>query len=212
MSKSKAIIFDLDGTLWDATEGITAAWQQVLDSENIDVTLTREAVMGCMGLPMDEIFLRLLPNIGADTRADIQQKCQRYENEYLSLHGGALYPNVEKTLDALKNDGYDLYIVTNSQDGYVEAFFDSMNLKDYFTDYEMFGRTGLLKAENIRLVMKRNSIDNAVYVGDAKGDYDSAKTAKIPFIYAKYGFGKVTDCEYAIDKFDDLPSVVCKII
>ena len=156
--------------------------------------------------------MRLLPNIGDDARTDIQQKCQQYENEYLSRHGGTLYPNVEQTLSALKNSGYDLYIVTNSQDGYVEAFLGSMNLEKYFTDYEMFGRTGLLKAENIRLVMARNGIDNAVYVGDAKGDYDSAKTAKIPFIYAKYGFGTVADCKYSVDEFDELHGAVCDVI
>ena len=211
MSKHDAIIFDLDGTLWDATAGITAAWQEVIDSEKIDVKLTREAVKGCMGLPMDEIFLRLLPNIGDDLRAKMQQKCQQYENEYLSRHGGVLYPNVEQTLSALKNSGYDLYIVTNSQDGYVEAFFDSMKLRRYFTDYEMFGRTGLLKAENIRLVIARNGVDNAVYVGDAQGDYDSSKAAKIPFVFASYGFGQVADYEYSVDSFDKLPEIIGRI-
>lgn len=212
MSKHDAIIFDLDGTLWDATAGITAAWQEVIDSEKIDVKLTREAVKGCMGLPMDEIFLRLLPNIGDGMRVKMQQKCQQYENVYLSRHGGILYPNVEQTLDKLKNNGYDLYIVTNSQDGYVEAFFDSMKLRSYFTDYEMFGRTGLLKAENIRLVMCRNGIDNAVYVGDAQGDYDSSKIAKIPFVFASYGFGRVADYEYIIASFNELPEIIEKIL
>ena len=211
MSKHDAIIFDLDGTLWDATAGITAAWQEVIDSEKIDVKLPREAVKGCMGLPMDEIFLRLLPNIGDGLRAKMQQKCQQYENEYLSRHGGVLYPNVEQTLSALKNIGYDLYIVTNSQDGYVEAFFDSMKLRRYFTDYEMFGRTGLLKAENIRLVIARNGVDNAVYVGDAQGDYDSSKAAKIPFVFASYGFGQVADYEYSVDSFDKLPEIIGRI-
>ena len=211
MSKHDAIIFDLDGTLWDATAGITAAWQEVIDSEKIDVKLPREAVKGCMGLPMDEIFLRLLPNIGDGLRAKMQQKCQQYENEYLSRHGGVLYPNVEQTLSALKNIGYDLYLVTNSQDGYVEAFFDSMKLRRYFTDYEMFGRTGLLKAENIRLVIARNGVDNAVYVGDAQGDYDSSKAAKIPFVFASYGFGQVADYEYSVDSFDKLPEIIGRI-
>lgn len=211
MSEHRAIIFDLDGTLWDATACITAAWQEVIDANGIDITLTVEAVKSCMGLPMDEIFLRLLPNIGDDFRAKMQQKCQQYENEYLSLHGGVLYPNVEQTLSALKNDGYDLYIVTNSQDGYVETFFDSMKLGRYFTDYEMFGRTGLLKAENIRLVMRRNGVNKAIYVGDAKGDYDSSKAAKIPFVFAKYGFGQVDCYEYSIEDLCELPKTVCEI-
>lgn len=212
MSGNKAIIFDLDGTLWDATAGITAAWQEIIDSENIAVTLTQDDVKDCMGLPMNEIFLRLIPNIGDDLRVIMQKKCQQHENEYLAQNSGVLYPNVEHTLIRLKNDGYDLYIVTNSQDGYVEAFFDSTGLKRYFTDYEMFGRTGLLKAENILLVMSRNRIDKAVYVGDAQGDCDSSKIAKIPFVFAKYGFGRVADYEYGIDSFDKLTEIIGKIL
>ncbi|MGN0115446.1 MAG: HAD family hydrolase, partial [Acutalibacteraceae bacterium] len=71
---------------------------------------------------------------------------------------------------------------------------------------------GLLKAENIRLVMLRNCIDKAIYVGDAQGDYDSSKVAKIPFVYASYGFGKVADYEYSIASFDKLPEIVGKIL
>ncbi len=47
------------------------------------------------------------------------------------------------------------------------------------------------KGTNIRLCMERNGLTRAVYVGDTKGDLDSARKAGIDFIYAAYGFGDV---------------------
>ena len=44
-----------------------------------------------------------------------------YENEYLSIHGGTLYPGLEDTLKELKKN-YRLFIVSNCQSGYIEAF------------------------------------------------------------------------------------------
>ena len=76
-----------------------------------------------------------------------------------------------------------------------------------FADYEMFGRTDLLKAENIKLVMKRNELDCAAYIGDIQGDCDSSKEAGIPFIYAEYGFGNVKDYDFKISRFDELTAL-----
>ena len=44
------------------------------------------------------------------------------KTDYLTVHGGELYPDVEKTLDEL-SERYDLYIVSNCQRGYIESFF-----------------------------------------------------------------------------------------
>ena len=53
----------------------------------------------------------------------------------------------------------------------------------------MSGRTGLDKGNNIKILMKRNNIKTAVYIGDTDGDEKAARFANIPFIYAEYGFG-----------------------
>ena len=39
--------------------------------------------------------------------------------------------------------------------GYIESFLETSNLKDYFSDFENNGRTGLEKGENIKLLIKR---------------------------------------------------------
>lgn len=212
MNTKKGIIFDLDGTLWDTTSQITKAWQKVIDDYKIEKTLTLNEVKSCMGLPMDEIFKRILPKTPDELLNEIQNECQNYENEYLSNNAGIIYPNVEETLKQLKELGYHLYIVSNSQDGYVQAFLNSTNFKSLFDDYEMFGRTLLSKDENISLILKRNNIDKAVYVGDTLWDYKSATKAEIPFIFASYGFDKFDSAKWKIKSFSELINLIPKIL
>ncbi|MGN0174184.1 MAG: HAD family hydrolase [Acutalibacteraceae bacterium] len=212
MSTKKGIIFDLDGTLWDSTVQITKSWQKVINDYKIDKELTVEEIKSCMGLPMDEIFKRILPQLTDDLRNEVQIECQKYENTYLSLNAGKLYPEIEQTLNQLNSMGYKLYIVTNSQDGYVQAFMQSTKLGELFDDFEMFGRTLLKKEENISLILRRNNIDKAVYVGDTFWDYKAATAAEIPFIFASYGFDKFNDAKWKINCFSELISLVPKII
>ena len=97
-----------------------------------------------------------------------------------------------------------LFIVSNCQDGYLQAFLNHHKLSSYFDDHEMSGRTGLTKGENIRIVMERNNLDKAVYVGDTEGDFSAAKQAGILFICAQYGFGKAKNADYVINKLSEL--------
>ncbi|MDE7279616.1 MAG: HAD hydrolase-like protein, partial [Oscillospiraceae bacterium] len=83
------------------------------------------------------------------------------------------------------------FIVSNCQSGYIETFLEYHKLGKYFADFECPGGTGFAKAENIRIVMERNGLEKAVYVGDTQGDLDASDSAGIPFIHAAYGFGNV---------------------
>ena len=71
-------------------------------------------------------------------------------------------------------------------------------------DTECYGNNELEKSENIKLIVERNNIDEAVYVGDIQGDYDSSKKAGVKFIHAAYGFGTIDDDVPAIRKFSEL--------
>ena len=59
--------------------------------------------------------------------------------------------------------------------------------------------------------LERNNIDEAVYVGDIQGDYDSSKKAGVKFIHAAYGFGTIDDDVPAIRKFSELPRVADRV-
>jgi phosphoglycolate phosphatase len=202
------IIFDLDGTLWDSRKEVAESWTKVVqDRHDANREVTAEELTGLMGLQLPEIGDRLFPELDADERKELMDECCVYENDYVAEKGGVLYPGLEEVLKQLSQT-YPLYIVSNCQDGYIEAFFEAHGLGRYFKDYENPGRTGLPKSGNIKLVMERNNLKNAVYVGDTKGDEDAARGAGVPFIWAAYGFGQPENPDYRIGALAELPGLV----
>ncbi|GGM38232.1 haloacid dehalogenase [Paraliobacillus quinghaiensis] len=198
-----SIIFDLDGTLWDSRDAVVLAWNKVLSQNKVNKELTRDDFKRTMGLPFEEVSKTLLPDVDKEVVKKVLDDTCEVENVYLSEQGGLLYDDVEDVLKTLSQH-YELYIVSNCQDGYIEAFYQYHGLGKYFFDYENPGRTGLSKGDNIKLIIERNQLLNPVYVGDTNGDLQAAEHAGIPFIYAKYGFGEVTEYEHAVDRFDEL--------
>ncbi len=199
-----SIIFDLDGTLWNATEGIKDTWNEVLKKyPNIREPITIEELESCMGLLLDDISRRLFPNESAEMQHKLITECCELENKVLAEKGGILFPKVRETLSELKKK-YRLFVVSNCQSGYIEAFYKGNNMAEYFEDFECAGNTGKSKGENNKLVIERNNLKNPVYVGDTQGDLQSAVDANIPFVFAEYGFGNVDRYDYKIEKFADL--------
>ena len=206
----QGILFDLDGTLWDSGQGVVDSWNVVLKRfPEIHKIMTVEDIHSSMGLPMDEIGRKRFGDSGLSEEriAEIMKACEEYENEYLTEHGGVLYPHLEDVLKILSKD-YFLAIVSNCQVGYIEAFLTYHKLAGYFDDTENFGNTGLQKWDNMRLVCERNQLTQAVYVGDIQKDYEAACKAGLPFIHAAYGFGMIRDRVPEIRSLVELPNVV----
>ena len=206
--KNMAIIFDLDGTLWDSTGNACAIWNRVLENHgDASAPITQEMVEQTMGKTMEEIGELLFPDLGVEKRNAILEEFGEEEVLYVREHGGILYEGMDETVKSLYKT-YPLYIVSNSQDGYVQAFLHAHRMGEYFLDIEMSGRTGMDKGHNIQLLMERNQIQKAVYIGDTAGDEKATRFAGIPFIYAKYGFGEAVSPDVVIGDIREVPECV----
>lgn len=202
-NQKTAILFDLDGTLWDASETIAPAWNDWCASHGVERRFTPADCRSYCGKTLPQIARVVFPEADPDWAEEVIVGCCDAECIPLAKQGGKLYPELERVLETLHRD-YFLAVVSNCGLGYVEAFFQGNHTAQYFDDYENAARTGLTKGQNIRLVMERNGIRKAFYVGDTAGDEAAAREAGIPFVHAAYGYGTAESPEDVIQAPADL--------
>ncbi|MBQ8794901.1 MAG: HAD family hydrolase [Clostridia bacterium] len=203
MSKN-GILFDLDGTLWDSCVAIMPSWQKVMKAHGIKrPPITQEEMNSYMGKTVEQIAPLMLPEVSLEEAINIMKEGCIEELQDLRKNGATLYDGIIETLRELSKT-YNLFIVSNCQDGYIQAFIEHYNLSDVIKDFECAGRTGKCKGDNIRLVVERNNITKAFYVGDTILDKEAATKASLPFVLASYGFGEVENPDYKITTPKDL--------
>ena len=200
------IIFDLDGTLWNATEIELKSINDIIKNEYNVATITIDQLRSVMGVPLQEaasILFKEEKQVGIQ----ILEKSGNLLDSYLKkCKLDLLYDKVRETLNYLSKN-YKLFIVSNCKKGYIETFLQTQNLIKMFNDFECNGNTNLSKGENIKLIIERNKIKNAVFVGDTISDKEATDFANIPFVYAAYGFGNVEEYNYKIESIDEIENV-----
>ncbi len=206
--KADAVFLDVDGTLWDSTPLVAEAWTRALKENGLDRQVEPDELKKLFGKPMDVIARELLPDINADIRDKVMEKCIVYEQQILEENTKDIsYPAVADTIHALA-EKIPVCIVSNCQSGYIELVMRKLCITEDISDKECYGDTGLYKAENIRLVADRRGYKHPVYVGDIQGDQDAAHEAKAAFIHAAYGFGTADAPEAVINTFPELLTIL----
>jgi phosphoglycolate phosphatase len=199
-----ALIFDLDGTLWDTNATCAQAWNQVTARLAIEYRAITEAdVRGVAGQPHLQAVRSVFEGLSETDVQRISDETAREDNAAIARSGGCLFAGVCELLPQLARL-LPLMIVSNCQSGYIEIFLEQSGLGPVFLDFECWGRTGNGKTENLGAVVRRNRIQRPLFVGDTEGDQRAALDNGIPFVHARYGFGEVTAADYYIDRFMDL--------
>lgn len=207
----KAILFDLDGTLWDSGETVLPAWNRVLAEVKVRPPVTMDELNSFMGLGPQDLADKFLPTLSDPAeRLALFTRCFDAEVEAIRREGARLYEGVVEMLRTLQERGCFLAVVSNCKDGYIQAFLDYYRLHEIFTDFESAGATGLSKGENIALVLERNGFaaEDALYVGDTVWDMEASAKAGVDFLHAAYGFGSVPEGIPAVSCPGEIPTSV----
>ena len=203
-----SIIFDLDGTLWDSTESCAHCWTEMLAHCGVERRVTSADIVSVLGMSPSEIRDAWFSRFG-ERAEELCRRCLAAENPYIAEHGGRLYPGVRRLLREL-SQSYTLFIVSNCSAGYIEAFLFHYGFEKYFRDHLCADDTGLSKAENAELLMRRYVL-SPVFIGDMESDRTCAEAIGCPFIHAAYGFGEVGHADAVLRRFDALPTLLTEL-
>jgi len=196
-----AIVFDLDGTLWDTNASCAVAWNRVLARHRIPFrAITEHDIRGVTGRPHNECIREVFAGLAEAHILTLAAETQTEDNRVVAELGGELFADVDAGLRRLCAR-YPLFIVSNCQAGYVETFFQWSTLGGCFRDFECWGNTGLSKTQNLRVVIDRNRLRHPVFVGDTSGDQAAARDCNVPFVHAAYGFGRCSAPDHAVPSF-----------
>ena len=205
-----SILFDLDGTLWDATHVTAKIWPTVLARHpEVRRTITEADVQAYMGRTNEELATLLFPDLPYDKAYGLMMESCAVENELLRANGGRLYPDIPRVLAALTVE-YPLFIVSNCQAGYIEAFLSYHRLGKYFRAHISSGDTGKKKADNIRFLRDKHDLQSSLYVGDTRFDEEAARASGCDFCYVTWGFGDVSAPDHVCHTPTELLSLLIK--
>ena len=206
----QSIFFDLDGTLWDAIHQIHQSWNETMIKLNEPYRFTLSMIKSTMGLTPIETLPITFPGCDEEKAMELFTQCVKGEIEFLAKKPGILYPNEESVLSSLSRD-FPLYIVSNSDKGYIENYLSACKMEKYFKGHLCAGDTKKDKWQNILILKEQENIDEVIYVGDTMKDKLESERAGVTFIHAAYGFGIIENDSCKINSLSELPTKVKSI-
>lgn len=203
MQKPDSLIFDMDGTLWDAVDTYTASWNIVFKELGIDKTIIRDDLAKMVGWEGKKVHAAIMPEYDEAKRQAIYDKVTALRRDLIPRNGGILYEGVKEGLAQLARK-YKLYIVSNCGVGIIRLFIGWAGIDEHIIDEIAYGTNHKPKHHNIKLLIDKHQLKSPVYVGDTEGDGEQSRLAGVPFVFVSYGFGETDDHDLRFDNFTDL--------
>ena len=204
----KAIIFDVDGTLFDTRDGIIQALNYVLKVHGRS-EIKKEDEARYIGPPIKKSLMEFqgMEELEADEATALYRKS--YVEKFIG--DSIWYDDAVETLKELKDRGWILGIATMKTMPQLEALIRDFNCGDLFSVLKAAKEDGSLSKSQMLKDIKEEyqDADGYIMVGDTMGDYKAAKEAGYEFVAADYGYGDIRDLKAKhIGQFKDLLNIL----
>lgn len=210
LMKPDSLIFDMDGTLWDAVDTYAHCWNIAFKSLGIDKELTGQDLVKYMGIEAKKIFTIIFPDFTDAQIDELFDKIVVTVDQHLPVMGGKLYPGVIDGLHELAKH-YKLFMLSNCQKGSIGDFMTFTKTRELFIDYIEFGANQKPKHINMQALKDQYGLQSPMYVGDTDSDRVQSDMANVPFVFAAYGFGKTDSYALKFDSFDELTAYLVNL-
>ena len=192
----KLVIFDVDGTLLDTSEGLIKSTLYTIEKLGYPMP-TKEILLSFVGPRIQDSLAKVFGLQGEE----LDRAATVFRNHY--KEGAVMlakpYEGMYDVLQAIKHKEIHMAIATNKRQDFVEALADKYGISDYInviwgTDFQ-----GKLKKEdlirNCIEAFPECSIENTVMIGDSAYDAEAAERVKVDFIGATYGYDFKRECD-----------------
>ena len=189
MSRYPLVIFDLDGTLIDSSEGIVHAVLETIEELDYE-PLSEEFIESCIGPPIGDSIGSRVGYTSEQIKRFYEVFRPLYKTKYLMEC--TVYPGIMELLKALRTRDIKTAIATNKREDYTKSLLDNLGLSEYLDFIEAMDMEGKLKKADLIgncITESGCSVKDAVMVGDADSDLNAAKACGVDFIGVRYGFG-----------------------
>jgi len=184
-----AVIFDLDGTLIDSSEGIVHAAEETIRILGYP-EIQREDLISYIGPPIGNAIIAR--NGYGDEELKRFNSLFRglYKDKYLME--AKIYPGIMDVLRDLRGSVF-IGIATNKRTDYTMILLERLKISQMCDEVQALDMEGHLNKkdliENCIKASRAKSRDRVVVVGDTRSDEAAAKECGADFIGVTYGFG-----------------------
>ena len=185
----KLVVFDLDGTLLDTSEGIISAVNHTIKRNGLK-ELGEKELKSFIGPPIQNSFRKAYEMNDKEVQKLAEQFRERYKNQ--DLLKAKPYEGIYFLMDDLVDNGYKIAVATYKREDYALDILRHFGFDKYaIAMHGADNLNDLKKKDIIRMCIKEIGISryNTVYIGDTKSDMDAAFEAGTEFIGVNYGFG-----------------------
>lgn len=171
------VLFDLDGTLLDTKPAIMATYRHLFEKYDKVENFTEAVQVEVQGPPLTEMFAKYFPNV------DQEQLLKEYREYNFAVHEKLVkpMPNCEMMLKELKENGYQIGIVSTKYTEAINFGLDMFDLTRYFDVILGKDKVSKTKPDPAGLYEACTALnkghDSCIYVGDSKGDMQASKAA-----------------------------------
>ena len=206
MKRIGNILFDLDGTLIDSAEGVSACIRYALESLHLPCPPGNE-LTAYVGPPLRQALASIC---GPLNQALIEDAVALYRERFASmgLYEHRIYGGVREMLSALQLIPYNLFVATCKPQIYAEQVLAHCSLKQYFVAVHGSEFGGRLDDKSLLIaeLIESHGLEpgETVMIGDRKHDVAAAKINGLWSIGITYGYGSreeliEADADYICD-------------
>lgn len=199
MKKYKMVIFDVDGTLLDTSEGVLNAVRFTIEKAGLPA-LSEDVLKTFIGPPIQDSFEKAYK---IENKKYLQELAGIFRGRYKDFELLKAYPyeGIYKVFDRLLAVGIKPAIATYKREDYARIVIRHFGF-DKYTDI-IFGadhENKLKKKDIIRKCLEaygQLASEEAIMVGDTEHDAIAARQLGMDFLGVTYGFGFKTPEEVA---------------